>query len=115
MIHRIKHSLLGASDHQGVENVGGRVGAALGPTSFRSIWDRFHISADQRDLFDDRGDLQCQLQESLFEFHQRVASHVTQIAHQGRKPLLVGGGHDFVSPLIMGISKANPGKKNWVY
>lgn len=105
MIKRIKCSLVGFRDHTGVENVGGRIGAAGGPVSFRQCFDRFSGSFSTRVELEDRGDV-FPTSGDLFETLDRAAAKVQELHRDRSLSIVVGGGHDFGYSHLLGVRNA---------
>jgi len=101
-----KWSLVSIPDHLGVQNVGGRLGAAFGPPAF---WDAFSR------LKGHRGNTPS-IQESLHrkvsvspissnieENHKIAAREVCEAARTADRTVIVGGGHDHGYSQLLGI------------
>ena len=105
MINRIKWCLIGIPDHQGVMNVGGRVGAAAGPAAFRRIFQKFQgrdgvleaLVAD-RDLMD--------IGLEVSENHHKAAFLIAQSHAAHPLTVVVGGGHDHGHSQLLGLRQA---------
>lgn len=105
MIKRIKCCLVGFRDHTGVENVGGRIGAASGPVSFRQCFDRFSGPISENIEFEDRGDV-FPLDGGIEATLEESAAKVRAIHAQRMKSIVVGGGHDFGYSQLAGVRAA---------
>ena len=110
MAKRINWCLIGIPDHQGVLHVGGRIGAAEGPSAFRRIWKRLsgaqplnsHLTTDV-----DTGPFTQDVEENL-----RIAAE--SIAQEHKKAglsIVVGGGHDHGYSHLLGLRLALPKNK----
>jgi formimidoylglutamase len=106
MPRRIKWSLLGIADHQGVANVGGRIGAAEGPAAFRAQWAKLNGKHDIKASMQDFGDFEPSSSD-IVESHLRAAARVKE-AHLGTQfSVVIGGGHDHGSSHLDGIRQAS--------
>lgn len=96
--------LLGLPDHQGVMNVGGRIGAARGPEAFRKPFKRLKSRSSASQFCKDLGDLQG-LTEDVAHNH-RIAAEWIEASHK-KYPLsiVVGGGHDHGHSHLWGMRK----------
>ena len=97
MTERSKYSLIGAPDDEGVLNVGGRLGAALGPDSFRKIFSRFSGKRPVVRLGKDLGDVKT---------HRHLADWVRKAHQDIPLSIVVGGGHDLAFGHLLGLSEA---------
>lgn len=104
-----KWSLLGLADDTGVLNVGGRLGAALGPTGFRRCWNRFSGAGIFGSAMEDFGNWSPSKEantENLLETLEHAAG-VVESAHQSTGlSVVVGGGHDLGYAHLLGVSRA---------
>jgi len=92
-------------DHQGVQNIGGRIGASRGPAAFRAQWKRLNGRHAIHTLVRDMGDVEPtttevrqtfeRVAETLAEFHTRPAS----------VSVVIGGGHDHGFSHLLGIKR----------
>lgn len=106
-----KWSLLGIPDHQGVMNVGGRLGAAMGPPAFRKVFGRFKGQGSVQSSLLDLGDL-VGLGSDVATNHTLASAKISK-AHQGTGlSVVVGGGHDHGYSHLHGIRAALQGKKS---
>ncbi len=97
---------MGIPDHAGVYNVGGRVGAANGPTAFRNALTRFkHIRPH---LIFDRDVSPIQADVALnHTAAARLVAEAHSLAHlQGGRSVIVGGGHDHGYSHLRGVAQA---------
>ncbi|MCM2279968.1 MAG: formimidoylglutamase [Oligoflexia bacterium] len=105
MPHRSNWSLIGIPDHAGVINVGGRIGAALGPNAFRKALARLKGRDPVRETLLDCGDLKpvsSDVRENL-----AAASELIRHSHRAKGlSVVVGGGHDHGYSHLLGIAKA---------
>ena len=105
-----KWCLLGFADDEGVKNVGGRIGAAKGPRTFREF---FYKLNPRNDVISDMTDLE----DAVFRIDELEEKHSDAIeAVQQNHPLydfsiVVGGGHDYSYCHLKGIKNALPKKK----
>jgi len=108
-----KWCLLGIPDHQGVMNVGGRVGAALGPSAFRKVFARMKGQGTVQTSLLDIGDL-TGLGSDVAQNHD-LASKLICKSHQSTGlSVVVGGGHDHGYSHLLGIRSALQSKKSKV-
>jgi formiminoglutamase len=101
-----KWSLVSIPDHVGVQNVGGRIGAAFGP---RAFWESFSkMSANSPRL----PPLKTQMSQHLTlhpvsstieENHASAAKLVREAASGADRTIIVGGGHDHGYSHLLGI------------
>lgn len=94
--------LLGIPDHQGVTNVGGRIGAAHGPSALRKVFSRFKGRDGVREALHDLGDLSG-LGQDVAENHRRAAAWVRKAQQQSGLTVVIGGGHDHGYSHLWGI------------
>jgi formimidoylglutamase len=107
-------ALLGLPDDLGVQLNGGRIGAKLGPSQFRSAlarygvaWDGLRGRALEPGIFD-AGDVEPAPGEdaaALLETHRRVLEATSYLHEQGLVPICIGGGHDLSLPSISALSR----------
>jgi formimidoylglutamase len=97
-----KFCIIGIPDHQGVMNVGGRLGAARGPAAFRRIFSRFQGKGNVRALTSDLGDV-LELGSDVSVNHERASSFVAASHPQHGASVIVGGGHDHGFSHLRGI------------
>lgn len=104
-IHRLPHgiAIFGFADDTGVQNVGGRIGAAKGPEEIRKRLYKFTTGRTKIPIYD-LGDLQKSntLEETLGEATQLVK----QVHAGGHIAVSMGGGHDFGFPQALGCLEA---------
>ncbi|MGB1218273.1 MAG: formimidoylglutamase [Flavobacteriales bacterium] len=104
----MKIKLIGAGDHQGVEHVGGRVGAAKGPESFQVFFNKLNGNAVLEELKSSFEHLSFSGSD-LEEKHQATAKKISQCFENQNVPILIGGGHDFAYSHIKGLKDAQKG------
>lgn len=97
-------ALIGLPDDTGIKMNGGRAGASLGPTAFRSAL--AHIGVDKPAGFQwpavfDAGDVVPAA--TLEETHERVTAATAALHDLGLIPIAVGGGHDLTYAFARGI------------
>jgi formimidoylglutamase len=107
---RSKFCLVGIPDHQGVMNVGGRLGAARGPDAFRRVFGRLSGRDGVSDALMDLGDLHP-VPRNMGESHRRAADQVRDGHSRCGLSVVVGGGHDHGFSHLLGISEALKGKR----
>lgn len=101
---------LGIPDHQGVANVGGRVGAAKGPTAFRQWLKRFADKWPAGTSLIDAGDVE-RLSADVSKNHTLAAERVERLHQLATRSIIVGGGHDHGYSQLLGLKKVLAGKK----
>lgn len=110
MSQRRKYCLLGIGDHQGVLNVGGRVGAASGPSAFRRYFSKLNGRSAIVAGLEDRGDV-GNLGSDVTVNH-RLAAEAVEAAHRAADvSVVVGGGHDHGYSQLWGVSRAAGGQQ----
>lgn len=100
--------IVGFADDTGIKNVGGRLGAAEGPSALRQKLYKFTTGAPSAPLYD-LGDL-LPLQ-TITETHRAGALIVKRIHETGHSAIVVGGGHDLGFPHALGFLEARRGKR----
>jgi formiminoglutamase len=101
-----KWSLVSIPDHQGVLNVGGRLGAATGP---RAFWDAFsRMNGRKPNEVSIQGSLVTHstvspLTSAVEENHARAAKEVCEAARGADRTVVVGGGHDHGYSQLLGL------------
>ena len=99
----MKVKIIGLGDHEGVNNVGGRIGAAKGPESFKTFYNK--LNGD--DIFQQtKKELECVDFSglSLEEKHEKTAQFIAECDKNNDISIIVGGGHDFIYSHVKGIS-----------
>ncbi|MEK6579517.1 MAG: formimidoylglutamase [Bdellovibrionota bacterium] len=110
MLKRSNWSLIGVPDHLGVLNVGGRIGAALGPSAFRKAFRRLQPASRVRVCLTDSGDVP--IQGSDLPLNLKNAANQIAAAHLlTGLSVVVGGGHDHGYSHLLGINQALSSKK----
>src|SRR5688572_6066098 len=106
-----KHwSLIGLPDDTGVRNVNGRTGAAGGPATFRTYFDKLKGNADLKKYLRDCGDVSPL--NSIEETHHKAASFIADARLKSHFTIIVGGGHDLVYPHLQAYKTGrDSGKK----
>lgn len=97
-----KFCIIGISDHQGVINVGGRVGAAGGPAAFRKIFSRFSGKNKIHDSCRDLGDVPG-LNSDIASNHRKAADLICTGHTQNGISIVVGGSHDHGYSHLLGV------------
>jgi formiminoglutamase len=100
-------SLIGVPDHTGVLNVGGRIGAALGPDAFRRIFRKMKGLSQVQETCSDLGDVKG-LTSDIVKNHRLLSDRVKEIKGLS---VVIGGGHDHGFSHLRGIAEAFPGKR----
>jgi len=100
-----KWSLIGIPDHQGVMNVGGRVGACHGPAAFLRVFERLN---GRRPLQQGLSGpvVVSNLGSDVGENHRRAADAVRERHRDAAPSVVVGGGHDHGYSQLLGVSEA---------
>lgn len=102
-----KWGLVGIPDHEGVVNVGGRIGAAGGPKAFRQAFARLSGRDGVHAAMLDAGDVGG-LSRAIEKNH-RQAADVIRGLHAGGPhavSVVVGGGHDHGFSHLLGLKEA---------
>ncbi len=104
--------ILGLADDRGIRNVGGRPGAAEGPTALRQKLYKFTTGKPLLPIYD-MGDFLPvgPLEETL----QSAALLCKRIHETGHTPLVIGGGHDLGFPPALGLLHARNGNRVTVF
>jgi len=103
----MKVKFIGLGDHEGVQNVGGRVGAANGPKSFQTYFNKLN------------GDKEFQSYKTCFDFvdfealsleekHVKTSEVIAKSQVENDVTIIVGGGHDFIYSHVKGVEKNHP-------
>lgn len=102
MNKRSKWCLIGIPDHQGVVNVGGRIGAVNGPRAFREAMSRMKgihpLLAKDIDI--------SAISKDIVENHQRAAQEICKAQADENLTIVVGGGHDHGYSHLLGVKEA---------
>ncbi len=101
-----KWSLVSIPDHLGVENVGGRLGAAFGPRAFDEAFARMSgQSPGIESLKDARHEhlTLTNISTNIDENHSNAAALVRKAAASADRTVIVGGGHDHGYSHLRGI------------
>ena len=106
---QFKWSLIGIPDHAGVMNVGGRIGAAQGPKSFRGSLSRMKGRVPVQQTLWNAGDV-AGIGPQVATNHRKASDLVRDAAQASSVSVVVGGGHDHGFSHLRGISEAFPGK-----
>ena len=109
MSQRSKWSLIGIPDHQGVVNVGGRIGAARGPSAFRKAFARLKGRDGVHDSCRDAGDSTVAGRGEIEKSHRFAADLVRDQHLGGEFSVVIGGGHDHGYSQLLGVRDS--GKK----
>jgi len=102
---RSKCCLLGIPDDQGVLNVGGRVGAALGPAAFRKILRKMSGKTGLVSQIEDLGDAPVG-GDSLEKVHRQTADLIQRAHSKFDLSVVIGGGHDHGFSHLLGLRGA---------
>lgn len=105
-----KWSLVSVPDHQGVENVGGRLGAAFGPRAFFECFVRMNGKRPSKSHLTSHRTL-SPVTSNIEENHAKTASLVEEATKEADRTVVVGGGHDHGYSHLLGIRKALGPKK----
>jgi formimidoylglutamase len=102
---RIKWCLIGIPDHEGVVRVGGRVGAAGGPSAFRRAFARLKGVEGVREAL--ALETEAAALGTDVAANHRHAADVIRDAHRAHSlSVVVGGGHDHGYSHLLGILEA---------
>ena len=102
-------ALLGIADDTGVKLNNGRVGAAQGPTAFRTALARLGAAEPAGHAWPrvfDAGDVTPG--GSLDETHHRVTEATSALLELGLLPVAIGGGHDLTFPFVRAVADKFP-------
>lgn len=100
----MKLNIIGLPDHEGVKNVGGRVGTKFGPEAFKIFFDKLNGDEKFQEYKKQFSALNFENQ-NLEEKHQQVINVLSEKEKQTDLTVIVGGGHDFIYSHTAGISK----------
>ncbi len=104
-MNQSKWCIVGIADHQGVMNVGGRIGSADGPAAFRKIFYRLKGSVPViKNLADDRD--VSGLSTDVEKNHRQAADVISAAHGKYRRTVVVGGGHDHGFSHLLGIQES---------
>lgn len=102
--------ILGVAQDEGVRRVGGRVGAAEAPAAIREQFFRLTTFNLKKKIFD-LGDVI--LGATLEETHDTITAIVKQILSDGKRVIVLGGGHDIA--FANGVAMAEVfGPTGWI-
>jgi formimidoylglutamase len=112
MSKRRNWSLIGIADHEAVANVGGRVGAAKGPASFRRVFSKLRGRDPVQETLKDAGDFRS-VSSDVEKNHRQAADLVRRGQLDTGLTVVMGGGHDHGHSHLLGIREAleSQGKK----
>jgi formimidoylglutamase len=106
-----KWSLVSIPDHLGVENVGGRLGAAFGPRAFWEVFSKMSGKTSTKAWLERQHTL-APVSSDIDENHSRAASLVEVATKEADRTVVVGGGHDHGYSQLLGIRQAlGPNKR----
>jgi len=103
------YCLIGVPDDRGIQNGGGRKGAALAPSQVRKFLYKMtpppHLEPrlPKQATLIDLGDLVID-SSSLEKTHQDLASLIQKVHENGHIPIVIGGGHDHAYAEILGAA-----------
>jgi formiminoglutamase len=103
-------ALLGIPDHQGVMNVGGRIGAAEGPKALRKVFAKLKGTQNVQETCKDWGDL-VEITSDVSINHRGASDLVRKAQEECGLSVVVGGGHDHGFSHLRGIVEALPRKR----
>ncbi|MBU6374854.1 MAG: formimidoylglutamase [Bdellovibrionales bacterium] len=106
MMQPRKWTLIGVPDHQGVMNVGGRVGACHGPQAFLAAFERLK---GRYPIHDHRAALRMvsPIGSDVFENYRHAADAVREAQQLHPLSVIVGGGHDHAYSHLLGLREAS--------
>lgn len=90
---RNRWALIGIPDHEAVMNVGGRVGAARGPSTFRQAFKKLKGPDPVQETLSDLGDA-TELSGDVERNHAQATALVQKAHMEFPLSVVVGGGHD---------------------
>ena len=105
MSKRSKCCIIGIPDHQGVLNVGGRIGAGSGPSSFRKFFNRLQGRVPFDGRSHDLGDVSG-LTADVALNHRLAAEFIHKGHFESGLSIIIGGGHDHGHSHLLGVSQA---------
>lgn len=105
MMQPRKWSLIKIPDHQGVMNVGGRVGACHGPRAFERVFGRLKGRVPVSSALG-CSVLVAKLGSDIVENHRHAADAIRDAHLEHAPSVVVGGGHDHGFSQLLGISEA---------
>jgi formimidoylglutamase len=105
MSKRINCCIIGIPDHQGVINVGGRVGAGRGPIPFRNIFRRFKSQHPVLTCVTDKGDVTALTSDAATNHKQAIDFIKKNLTPQDLS-VIIGGGHDHGYSHLAGVAGA---------
>lgn len=105
MSERSKWSLIGIPDHQGVVNVGGRIGAALGPSAFRRVFARLKGRDPVQAALRDQGDVEP-IGSDIERNHRNATAAIRNVQKSSPLTVIIGGGHDHGYSHLAGVASA---------
>ncbi len=105
MFNRSKCCIIGIPDHQGIIHVGGRVGAARGPSAFRSIFLTMRGRGNPRNQVQDVGDVPG-LGLDVAQNHRQASDFIRKFQSKETFSVVVGGGHDHGYSHLLGVYAA---------
>lgn len=101
-----KWSLISIPDHLGVENVGGRLGAAFGPNAFWKVFSKMNGHPPEKaSLLSSLSEhkILSPVTSVIEENHAAAASLVCEAARVANRTVIIGGGHDHGYSHLLGI------------
>jgi len=109
MMQPRKWTLIEVSDHQGVMNVGGRVGACHGPRAFSLVFNRLRgrCPVHEQKAF---SAAVSPIGSDVFENYRHAADAIRDAQRLHPVSLVIGGGHDHAYSHLLGLSEALGGK-----
>jgi formimidoylglutamase len=96
--------LVGIPDHEAVIPVGGRIGAARGPESFRKVFKKLRGRQPIQERLIDLGDVPG-LDADISANHEKAARLVREAHRRAHRSLVVGGSHDHGFSQLQGVSR----------
>ncbi|MBL7715617.1 MAG: formimidoylglutamase [Bdellovibrionales bacterium] len=101
----LRWGLAGIPDHEAVQNVGGRLGAARGPSAFRPIFLKMKGRDSVLETMTDFGDV-TGITGQIEQNHQKAAEKVAEIHRDRAFSVIIGGSHDHGFSHLKGIREA---------
>lgn len=97
--------LLGFACDEGVRRNQGRVGAAEGPTALRKAL--ANLAWDGKRPLLDAGNVPC-IDGDLASAQWQLGESITELMKQGKRPLILGGGHETAWGSFLGLVGSHP-------
>ena len=103
--NQVKCGLVGIPDHEAVLNVGGRIGAALGPKKFREYFYQMRGQKPVSPHLKDCGDINP-ITDDISKNHNLAAKLISEAHKRYQTTLVVGGSHDHGYSQLLGVKNS---------